>query len=353
MDILNFISWIKGGRVVTSVDSSQTLLPVGLKDPKRDDGYLAGAISVSDLTNALVPTFINQNTRLGNDALPNMINTTGNTAIGYNALSANTSNKYYNVAIGTNVATTTNSMQDVVAIGNSAFSSGSGNNSVAIGSSAAYQGSNQSENVNIGYNSGYYNQNTQTSVSIGAMSNYQSGYMLASVAVGYGSGRLQSNGNMLNTYIGPFTAFNNWSSGDYNTSLGGYSLYNVTSGFYNLGSGYNSLFSLTAGYHNTAIGAESLYYLTTGQFNTAIGTGSGSVITSGSNNTFLGREANASSNNISASIAIGRDALVTASNQISIGSAAYPAGSVNTESVASTKTWTVKINGTVQKILLA
>ena len=55
MDILNFISWIKGGRVVTTVDPSQTLLPVGLKDSRRDDGYLAGAISVEDLL-ALVPT---------------------------------------------------------------------------------------------------------------------------------------------------------------------------------------------------------------------------------------------------------------------------------------------------------
>jgi hypothetical protein len=49
MDILNFISWIKGGRVVTSVDPSQTLIPVGLKDGRRDDGYLSGAITVADL----------------------------------------------------------------------------------------------------------------------------------------------------------------------------------------------------------------------------------------------------------------------------------------------------------------
>ena len=48
MDILNFISWIRGGRQVTTVDPTKTLLPVGLKDPKRDDGYLAGAISVAD-----------------------------------------------------------------------------------------------------------------------------------------------------------------------------------------------------------------------------------------------------------------------------------------------------------------
>ena len=55
MDILNFISWIKGGRVVTKVDPAKTLLPVGLKDNKRDDGYLAGAISVADLTTQLTP----------------------------------------------------------------------------------------------------------------------------------------------------------------------------------------------------------------------------------------------------------------------------------------------------------
>lgn len=48
MDILNFISWIKGGRQVTAVDPKKTLLPVGLKDGRRDDGYLAGAITVED-----------------------------------------------------------------------------------------------------------------------------------------------------------------------------------------------------------------------------------------------------------------------------------------------------------------
>jgi hypothetical protein len=48
MDILNFISWIKGKRVVTTVDPAKTLLPLGLKDGRRDDEYLAGAITVAD-----------------------------------------------------------------------------------------------------------------------------------------------------------------------------------------------------------------------------------------------------------------------------------------------------------------
>jgi hypothetical protein len=48
MDILNFISWIKGKRVVTTVDPARTLLPVALKDGRRDDDYLTGAITVED-----------------------------------------------------------------------------------------------------------------------------------------------------------------------------------------------------------------------------------------------------------------------------------------------------------------
>jgi hypothetical protein len=48
MDILNFISWIKGKRVVTTVDPAKTLIPLGLKDGRRDDDYLAGAMTVED-----------------------------------------------------------------------------------------------------------------------------------------------------------------------------------------------------------------------------------------------------------------------------------------------------------------
>jgi hypothetical protein len=56
MDILNFISWIKGGRIVNTVTPSKTLLPIGVKDNKRDDGYIACAISVEDLVTQLTPT---------------------------------------------------------------------------------------------------------------------------------------------------------------------------------------------------------------------------------------------------------------------------------------------------------
>jgi len=52
MDILNFISWLRGGRYITSVNSSQTLVPVAVKDDTRDDGYLACAITVQNLASS-------------------------------------------------------------------------------------------------------------------------------------------------------------------------------------------------------------------------------------------------------------------------------------------------------------
>ena len=49
MDILNFISWIKQGRIFKTVDPNQALIAIGLKDAKRDDQYLAGSITVQDM----------------------------------------------------------------------------------------------------------------------------------------------------------------------------------------------------------------------------------------------------------------------------------------------------------------
>ena len=55
MDILNIISWIKNKRYVTSVDPATTLMPIGLKDDRRDDGYLAGVITVENFAAQLTP----------------------------------------------------------------------------------------------------------------------------------------------------------------------------------------------------------------------------------------------------------------------------------------------------------
>jgi hypothetical protein len=56
MDILNFISWIASKRrVVTSVPDD-SLIPVGIRTPQRDDKYTTVAIKKTDLISSNIPT---------------------------------------------------------------------------------------------------------------------------------------------------------------------------------------------------------------------------------------------------------------------------------------------------------
>jgi len=319
MDILNFISWVKGSKIVTSVDGSQTLIPVGLKDPKRDDGYLAGAISVADLTSAFTPTFINDNVKLGPNTLPDVNNTSNSIAIGSMALSQ-FSGGIDNIAIGKEAMKVIANSAYNIAIGNSAMAYDSGNyQNIAIGQNAAAQGAFQDANVSIGNESAYYHQGSQRNVCIGYASNNQAGYLTNSVSIGYHAGRLINNYKTYNTFIGGYSASNQWISGSYNTALGGQSLTN----------------------------------LTTGQYNTAIGFYALGNHTVGNSNTVLGAYADVNNGTISGSIVLGRLATSDANNQFVVGSNSYNAGTVTTETVASTRTWTVKINGVDRKILLA
>lgn len=89
-----------------------------------------------------------------------------------------------------------------------------------------------------------------------------------------------------------------------------------------------------SGSSNTAIGRDALLNNEAGGNNTAIGMG-------------------VSSGNFSGSIIIGVSATATDNNQFVVGLSGTPAGAVTTESLSSTKTWSVIINGTAHKILLA
>jgi hypothetical protein len=48
MDILNFIAWVRGKRVVKTVNPAKTLVPLGIRDNRRDDKYLTVAMTVED-----------------------------------------------------------------------------------------------------------------------------------------------------------------------------------------------------------------------------------------------------------------------------------------------------------------
>jgi hypothetical protein len=50
MDILNFISWIKGGNYRTTLPTdTANLIAIGSKDPSRDDSYLPLAVNAAPL----------------------------------------------------------------------------------------------------------------------------------------------------------------------------------------------------------------------------------------------------------------------------------------------------------------
>jgi hypothetical protein len=53
MDIINFTSWLKEGRLVDIVDMNTSLVSIAIKDPRRDDAYLMCAMTVESLANQI------------------------------------------------------------------------------------------------------------------------------------------------------------------------------------------------------------------------------------------------------------------------------------------------------------
>jgi hypothetical protein len=313
MDILNFISWIRGKRVVTSVNASETLIPLGLKDPKRDDGYLAGAITVADFASGLVPpapTYPDCNIPLGTDALDSLTSGSENIAIGCEAMK-NTISGYANTAVGTN-ALRESQQSFNVAIGLAALRyNQQGGNNVAVGSGAIQNSTTSSANVGVGlYANTVYSQNT---------------------AVGYQA--MSGNNN-------------------YGSSAFGYCALRNNQGLRNIAIGNSAMDAgNSAAGENIAIGNNSFNTLTTGTNNIGIGTYAMNLTNSGSNNIAIG--AYATPVNFSNTVIIGNGAEATANNQFVVGSSAYNVGSVTSEVNTSSQVWNVRINGVNRKILLA
>lgn len=155
-----------------------------------------------------------------------------------------------------------------------------------------------------------------------------------------------------------------------NTAFGGYALSSVietsknnsafgyrsqlsTEGDGNTSFGFESMLFNALGNHNTAFGAFTFADLSLGNGNSAFGSGAGKNITTGTGNICLGELTGVSKGDISNSIVLGRFAEATKSNQLVIGSTIAPVGNVTTETLQSTSTLSVLINGVERKILLA
>lgn len=233
-----------------------------------------------------------------------------------------------------------------------------------------------------------------TAIGLNALSQNTSG--VQNTAIGAQSLEFNQTGDS-NTAVGYRALIYN--TGFANTAIGRTTLLNNTTGTYNIALGSASLFLNTTGSYNTALGGLALLLNTVGERNTAIGYGAGSASAGSDNgNTFIGYQAGNTSNGNGGNVIIGNDsdvrlntvgggtcvgnlaivgsngvsigngatsasfdnsivigslAAATANNQFVVGSSTYNAGAVTTETLSSTKTWSVIINGVAQKILLA
>lgn len=75
MDILNFISWIKGGDYRATLPTDTTnLIAIGAKDPSRDDGYRPMAINAAPLQSLYDTANVTQASLITNAVTVNSLN---------------------------------------------------------------------------------------------------------------------------------------------------------------------------------------------------------------------------------------------------------------------------------------
>lgn len=198
----------------------------------------------------------------------------------------------------------------------------------------------------------------------GSVFNYGKGLVSSNTV--FGKSALSSNTNGSNNTAFGESALTLNTTGSSNTAIGYVSCLLTSTGGSNTAVGSNSLRVNTTGSGNTAIGTSALLTNVNGSNNTGIGNGcfpnnqSGSnntaigvnslVLSTGNSNSALGVDTRSSS--YDSCVLLGRSAQATASNQFVVGSAAYNAGTITSETVVSDATWTVVINGVQYKVLL-
>ena len=399
MDILNIISWIKGKQVVTTVDPDTTILPLGLKTPRRQDSYLPVVMTVNDFAAQMPAGPTGPQGPIGPQGVPGPVGPAGlnwqgawsalgtyviDDAVGYGGAS------WFCIAnVGPSV--TTPDLDPT----NWALLASQG--SPGIAGPQGIQGVPGPNDITVGV----------TTITSGATAQvvFQSGTVVSEdprfkYIVSRGS--LVSTGksnNVNNTALGDF-ALSTTTSGLFNTAVGYQALRNLSSGSSNVAIGHTAANGITTGSGNVAIGHNTLasapsnrsgvtavgnntlvngpdfsagfgsnvLAFTTGGNNAAFGYGAGSNVTTGLSNTIVGCLAGFGTTtgnynvfigmtagytgNFSSSCVIGDDS-PTANNQMVIGSISNAFGTVASQVNTSSKYWEVTINGVVEKILLA
>jgi hypothetical protein len=278
----------------------------------------------------------NANSAFGTNALKDTTDGDSNSAFGAYALSANTQGSG-NTAIGiASLELNTEGLENT-AIGSSALSKNLlGDNNVAVGVGSLFD-SVGSNNTAIGWKS-LWDNTASNNTALG----YESGFSNISgtglTAIGYQALRA-STGNS-NTAIGQGSGV--LTTGSQNTFVGNTAGGNTTTASNNVAVGHNAKFVTGTSSSAVSIGSNT----TVG----ASGVGIGANVNTLTSTVAIGTGAN---DNFGSCVLLGREATSNAANQFVVGSTTYNAGTVTNLPAAQTHYWTIKINGTDYKVLLA
>lgn len=179
------------------------------------------------------------NTALGDNALLNNNNAQGqfNTAIGFNALQANTSGDH-NTAFGLNTLLFNTTGTGNMGVGGGCLRNNNGNNNTAVGYQTMSGNTTGSSNTAIGFHA--LNANTTG---------------IRHVAIGYEALASNTTGSNASNAVGYRALFAN-TTGNFNNAFGWNALDSVTTGSNNIAMGDSAGASLTTGSNNISLGAN-------------------------------------------------------------------------------------------------
>ena len=277
---------------------------------------VAGVLKVSGASSGIIfPDGTVQTTAV--ITLPGGAAVTGDTALGYVALGANTTGK------------------DNTAAGSRALANNStGNCNTATGSSALATNSTGSCNTASGTQALYTNATGSYNTASGAQALFSNTTGINNTASGYQA--LGSNNTGANNTASGYGALYANTTGNNNTASGSVALNSNSTGFNNTASGYQALFSNNTGANNTASGVQALYTNTTGNQNTATGYQALVANTTATNNTATGYWALYSNSTGLANTATGANALYANSTGSSNTATGFQALQSNTTGSSNT-----------------
>ena len=289
------------GTGTLAIGLSGTPLPIangGTGQTTFTAGQVLYGNGTSGLSTSANMTFSGTALTLANDASISGLNVgkgagavATNTAVGYQALFANTTGIQ-------NTASGASALQNNT----------TGNYNTASGLSALQANTTASQNTAVGYQAGYSNTTGTTLDAFGYQVLYANTTGTYNAAFGALSLTANTTGN-LNSAYGPASLATN-TTGSNNAAFGSSALRLNTTASNNTAIGTSALQVNTTASNNTAVGYQAGYSNTTGAGNTFVGYTAGTAVTSGSNLTVIGNTAAASSATATNEVTIGNSSVI-------------------------------------------